>query len=153
MTDEQIQYLLNAPKRVMNAQARWKDQRGSRQKNYDVETVDGNHRFRLFLRQNKRLESSFSCGLHYLASGSEDVCLTRYNGDDHDHSNPLESASAMNRGFHIHRATERYIQAGRKAEHFAESTDRYSTLEGALQAICADCKIAGLSTQQVDFFL
>lgn len=152
MTDDQIERLLNAPKRVINAQARWKEQRGSKQKNYDVETDDGNHRFRLFLRQNVRMASSFSCGLHYLVPGSEDVCLTRYNGDDHEHSNSLDAAPEVKRGFHIHRATARYIQAGRRPEHFAEPTDRYSTLEGALQAICADCKIDGLSTQQSDLF-
>jgi hypothetical protein len=32
--------------------------------------------------------------------------------------------------FHIHYATQRYQDAGRKEESYAEGTDRYSTSEG-----------------------
>ena len=151
MTDEQIETLLTLPKRVTNPQARWKEQRGARQRNYDVVSSDGRQQFRLFLRQNLRLDTNFSCGLYHVASNGTEICLTRYNGSDHLHSNPLESSHTFG-GYHIHKATERYIRAGRKPEHFAVQTDRYSTLQGALQALCADCRIDGLQTSQGDLF-
>lgn len=47
---------------------------------------------------------------------------------------------------HIHLATEKYIKANRKAEGFAEETDRYKTLEGALHCLLSDCNVKGLMT-------
>lgn len=143
LTDEQIERLLGTPKKAISPNARWKTQRGSRQRNYDLESEDGKLRFTLYLRQNERIKESFSCGLLYLHAGGDKVTLARYNGSDHPHYNPLDSTRADNH-CHIHRATERYMAAGRKSEHYAESTDRYTDLDGALRAIVYDCKISGI---------
>lgn len=143
LTDEQIEHLLEAPKAATSSSARWKTQRGSRQRNYDLQSQDGKLLFSLYLRQNERLKESFSCGLLYLHAGGEKVTLARYNGSDHPHYNPLDGTRSDNH-CHIHRATERYMAAGRKSEQFAESTDRYKDLDGALRAIIDDCKITGI---------
>lgn len=63
---------------------------------------------------------------------------------DHSRRNPLEGEAFESR-CHIHVASERYIAANRKAEHYAEPTDRYSDLEGALRLLIADWSISGLS--------
>lgn len=76
------------------------------------------------------------------------MTLARYNGSDHEHSNPLERGIPIPFQCHIHRATERYIEAGRKAEHFAETTDRYVDLAGATKACIQDCNIQGLSDNE-----
>ena len=47
---------------------------------------------------------------------------------------------------HIHIATEKYLKANRKAEGFAEVSDRYKTIEGALHCLVSDCKITGIQT-------
>ena len=143
LTDERIQYLLTIPKRTTTPGARWRVQKKSRQRNYDLESEDGTLQFSLYLRQNMRIVDSFSCGLLYLHAGGEKVTLARYNGSDHPHYNPLDGTRADNH-CHIHRATERYMAAGRKSEHYAESTDRYTDLDGALRAIIEDCKISGI---------
>lgn len=143
LTDEQIKHLLTVPKRTTSPNARWRPQRGSRQRNYDLESEDGTLRFSLFLRQNERIKNSFSCGLLYLHAGGDRVTLARYNGSDHQHYNPLDGTRSDNH-CHIHRATERYMAAGRKSEHYAESTNRYSDLDGALRAIIEDCSISGI---------
>lgn len=143
LTDEQIEYLLTVPKRTTTPGARWKVQRGSRQRNYDLESEDGTLSFSLYMRQNLRLKESFSCGLLYLHASGEKITLARYNGCDHEHYNPLDGTRSDN-VCHIHRATERYMAAGRKSEHYAESTDRYTDLDGALMAIVEDCKISGI---------
>lgn len=36
-------------------------------------------------------------------------------------------------------------RAGRKAEHFAEATGRYTDIAGALRALMDDCNVLGLS--------
>ncbi|MGA4530007.1 DUF6978 family protein [Ectopseudomonas chengduensis] len=143
LTDEQIERLISSPKTVTSPGARWKTQRGSRQRNFDLESEGGKLRFLLYLRQNERIRDSFSCGLLYFHAGGERVTLARYIGSDHPHYNPLDGTRSDNH-CHIHRATERYMSAGRKAEHYAESTDRYTDLDGALRAMIEDCKISGI---------
>lgn len=143
LTDEQIELLLAVSKKVTTPGSRWKDQRGSRQRNFALESEDGSAQFTLFLRQNSRLKHGFSCGLLYHHPSGEKVTLTRYNGHDHPHYNPLDGTRS-DFSCHIHKATERYMAAGRKAEHFAESTCRYRDLDGALKTLAADCNIHGL---------
>lgn len=63
--------------------------------------------------------------------------LRRYNGKAHWHTNKLEKIRF--RDFHIHLATERYQAAGYKAEEYAEVTNRYGDLAGALACLIQDC--------------
>lgn len=144
LSDAQIQTLLDVPKRIVNPGARVKTQRGSELTNYDAVGDDGSQ-FKIYVRQNKRIAENFSCGLLFIVESGDTVTLTRYNGNDHVHSNPLDSVAPRHAmECHIHRATERYIAAGRKAEHYAETTDRYTDLQGAVRALLFDCKIGGL---------
>lgn len=142
LTDEQIDHLLSCPKNITNPGTRWKEQSGSRQKNYDVHGEDGD-RFSLFLRQNLRIQEHYSCGLRLIVGGKS-LTLTRYNGSDHIHRNPIEG-DGFKFQCHVHRATERYIASGRKPEHYATATDRYHDLDGALLALVNDCNITGLT--------
>ena len=61
------------------------------------------------------------------------------------HSNNIEKQKL---GFecHIHKATEKYILAGKKPTGFAEATNLYQTVAGALHALVKDCAITGLQT-------
>lgn len=142
LTDSEIAALLSMHKTVTNPRARWKQQRGSKQMNYKVKSTCGKN-FVLYLRQNVRLEEHFSCGLKYChpEGKHKDVTLCRYNGSDHVHENPLDGKGKIENQCHIHRATQRYMAAGRKAEHYAETTDRYDDLQGAVLALCQDCHI------------
>lgn len=143
MTDAEIEQLLAAHKIVANPRARGRSLRGSFQVTYELTSEAG--AFQLYTRQNERLANAFSCGLVYLGHRNDlKVTLCRYNGSDHPHANPIEHRGKSFQGFHIHRATERYITAGLKAEHYAEPTDRYKDLAGALAALIQDCNIGGL---------
>lgn len=80
--------------------------------------------------------------------------LLRYNGPSHFHPNWLEKQD-LHHVCHVHRATERYIQANRKADGYAEVTQRYRTVKGALHELVTDCRIEGLTTEadsQTDLF-
>ena len=153
LTDAEIEQLLTTQKTILNPGARRKTQNGSEQVNYDVIDCDG-IKFRLYVRQNTRVSNGFSCGLSFVTLTGETITLTRYNGSDHRHGNPLEGGDLLPMACHIHRATERYMAAGRKADLYAETTDRYTDLYGALKALLSDCKIQGLEkdydTQQVE---
>lgn len=146
LTDEKIEALLCSPKTVINPGARKKTQMGSEQLNYEIRGQNG-ALFRLYVRQNLRVAEGFSCGLLYEPPGGEPVTLTRYNGSDHSHGNPLENGEVFHGACHIHKATERYIQAGRKSEHFAETTNRYTNLDEALRCLLSDCRIEGLEAE------
>lgn len=143
LTDQRIEQLLTCEKTITNPGARWKDFPGCKQKNYDVTSDDG-AQFEIYLRQNKKIAHSFSCGILLRLPSGESITLARYNGSCHPHSNPLEGGEKVDFTPHIHRATERYIRAGRKPEHYAVATDAYSDLEGAFDNLLIDCSVSGL---------
>lgn len=62
--------------------------------------------------------------------------LKRYNGDYYLHTNTIEEQEVE--GFHIHTATERYQVNGPREEAYAEPTQRYNDVNGALKCLFAD---------------
>lgn len=150
--DTKISDLLEIPKRVTNPNARETDKGSHLQKNFRVASRDGQE-FTLYVRQNKRVNDDFSCGLAWHTPSGETLTLVRYNGSSHPHPNRLEG-NAVGFCCHIHKATERYIQANLKPEGFAEETDRYKSVSGALHELVTDCNISGISTDpdQPDLF-
>jgi len=149
MTDDRILDLVNVPKRVTNPQARRRIENGYARQNFTVQSEDGTlSTFEIYLRQNQRpeMQDNFSCGLRWIAPNGESLTLRRYNGPSHRHGNRLENAT-LDFKCHIHFASEKYIQSGLKAEGFAEETNRYRTLEGALHCLVTDCKITGIQTR------
>ncbi len=149
ITDARIGELLAIPKEVTNANVREKTKPGHSQRTYRVRATDGSDiTFELFVRQNTAvgMEDDFSAGLNLIAPNGDTLILCRYNGASHWHPNHLEG-TRVERGCHIHLATERYVRAGKKAEGFAEATDRYTTVQGALHCLCRDRNITGIRTQ------
>ena len=145
INDARIAELLSLDKTVTNPRSRTVDRGSHKQGNYRVESKDGQS-FTLYTRQNNKMEEDFSCGLLWYMPSGDVLTLVRYNGSSHPHTNRLEK-SELDFSCHIHRATEKYIMAGKKAEGFAEPTNRYSTLAGALHCLVTDCNISGLLTQ------
>ncbi|WP_205418718.1 hypothetical protein [Pseudomonas syringae] len=143
LTDLQIGDLLTCKKTITNPGARWKDLPSCKQKNYEVISDDGAE-FEIYLRQNSRVPHSFSCGIFLKHPSGETITLARYNGSCHPHTNVLEGGQKIDFTTHIHRATERYMLAGRKPEHYAIATSAYNDLEGALWTMIEDCNIFGL---------
>lgn len=152
ITDEKIKELLAMAKQVTNANTRQKAKPGHTQRNYHVKSTDGSDfTFELFVRQNTNpgMEDDFSAGLSWLAPNGEPLILCRYNGGSHGHPNHLEKTT-LPRAAHIHKASERYVRAGKKAEGFAETTERYTTADGALHCLVKDNNITGIRTTPDD---
>ena len=146
LTDDKIAQLLGCLKRVENPQAREKPEGKHLRRDYRVVSADGEHRFALFTRQSTRITEGFSAGLLWHAKTGEDVMLLRCNGSDHPHPNVLER-ERIEFQCHVHRTTERYIQANRKSEGYAEETQAYHTLAGALHHLVQRAYIQGLKTE------
>lgn len=146
LSDERIAELLALPKVVTRPKQSTKIQRKSACTNYPVESLDGRLSFELYTRQNQLDPEHYSCGLIYQpGGGNKGITLVRYNGSNHTHSNPLEGGALIINQCHIHRATERYMAAGDKGDKYAETTNRYSTMDEALACLLEDCSISGLS--------
>ncbi len=146
LTDEKIFDLLQIRKRVTNPGIRQKEQGKHTQRDWKaVDDETGDLNFSLFTRQHLHLENDFSTGLIWHMPSGETVTLCRYNGPSHRHRNTIEGKQ-IDYICHIHKASERYIRAGKKPEIFAEETDRYHSLKGALYCLLLDCNIHGVQS-------
>ncbi len=93
----------------------------------------------------------FSVILAYVVPNSNRLIrLRRYNGRSHHHSNPLEKEVFF--GFHVHSATERYQRSGSREDSFAEPSDRYASLEEAIDCLLEDCGFVLPPDHQEDLF-
>jgi len=116
----------------------FKESDGHKRSTVEIPRLDGSA-FIVKLRQNINTLNDFSAILAFQKKGANwDFKLRRYNGI-HEHTNKLEKIRFF--GFHIHYATQRYQDAGRKEESYAEKTDRYSDIKGALKCLIDDCHI------------
>src|SRR5713226_10484977 len=123
LTDDKIQQLLKTRKRVTSPKAREVADANHMKRDYTVKSDDEQEDFVLFTRQNKTVTEDFSCGLRWIAPGSEGLILARYNGASHPHPNHLER-NTLQFVPHIHLTTERYLRANLKPEGFAEETTK-----------------------------
>ena len=140
MSNDELDDLRSASKRVTNPGARWREKPGRhRQRNFTAEAEDGAV-YRIYLRQNLDDDQDFSCGLALVHRGGRPLSLVRYNGASHAHGE-------IRYRCHIHRATAEATSAGRKVDSHADATDRYRTLEGALACLIEDCGVQGLTAQ------
>jgi len=144
ISQDKIDELIAMPKRIRNPNARVVVKAQHQQVNYHVVGAD-EFVFNLYSRQNTNIPEDFSCGLSWNTPSGEVLTLARYNGPSHAHENKIEGEKL---GFvcHIHRVTSRYLEAGKKAEGYAEGTTRYETLRGALYCLVTDCNISGIQT-------
>jgi hypothetical protein len=106
-------------------------------RDFEITSNMGNA-FMVAIRQSMLNTFDFSVILCYQMPGLSTLFrLRRYNGKSHYHSNPIENT--VFREFHIHTATARYQLRGPKEEHFAETTNRYADLDGAIDCLLNDC--------------
>jgi hypothetical protein len=110
-------------------------------KETEIEVVGAaSSRFWLLMRQSLTQVLDFSVIVAYQPPGTyRRFILRRYNGKSHEHGNDLENEEPFY-DFHIHVATQRYQSAGwPHEEHYAEPTDRYGSVEEALDCALRDC--------------
>ena len=153
LTEAEIAQLLAEPKPLPDdyqARLQLRPRSGHERAELDVPAPSGN-RFRILLRQNMRNALDFSAIVAHAPSNSNLLFrLRRYNGRSHEHTNRLEGTTFYD--FHIHTATERYQELGAKEDSFAQPTDRFADLRGALACLLDDCGFRRPDTPQLSLF-
>ena len=113
--------------------------RGHDERQLDI-AGECNGEFRIILRRSQVNPLDFSVILAVRIPGSNQLFrLRRYNGNSHEHTNSIENETFHD--FHIHVATERYQLIGTREDAFAETTDRYSNLQDALDCLIRDANL------------
>ena len=140
LNDEEIDELVSEPKELpadYQRRIQVRPHRGHREQELEVKGDSGSE-FLVILRQSMHNPMDFSAILGYQVPKSNVVFrLPRYNGRHGEHTNTLEHETFYD--FHIHKATERYQQSGLREDTFAERTDRYADLPGAIRCLVEDC--------------
>lgn len=154
LTDKEIQGLIDERKQMTIAPdelfRNMKEKRGHKGSEHIIPRPDASS-FIIKVRISNENSLDFSAILGYSPPKSTKLfLLRRYNGKSHEHKNKLEDGNVFY-NFHIHTATERYQLEGTKEEYFAEITDRYSTVQEALNCLIADCNIALPLNSQLSF--
>jgi hypothetical protein len=153
--DKEIINLINEPK-IVEATLKdffdgLKEKKGHREYDYTILRGDGSC-FKIKLRQSVENTLDFSAIIGFVPQNSNSwFILKRYNGKSHKHTNRLEKEEEFY-DFHIHVATERYQNIGSKVEHYAEKTDRYTNLRGALRCLFDDCNVSLPNETQIELF-
>lgn len=140
LTDTEIAGLL-AERKVLPhdylARIQAKPKRGHKERELAISGDQGND-FRLVVRQSIINPLDFSAMLMYCPRDTNQLFrLRRHNGRSHEHTNKIEGDKFYE--FHIHMATERYQDLGVREDSFAEPTDRFTDLGGAIDCLLADC--------------
>lgn len=91
---------------------------------------------------------SFSVILGFYPTNSNTLFrLRRYNGCTHEHTNHIEKRGGgpgvVNfRGrFHMHTATERYQSSGFREDDYAEPTENFADVFGAIRCMIEECGV------------
>jgi hypothetical protein len=128
-TDKELVDLVKCPKCVVEPPLKqMKQERGSRRNNMTLQSKDGEHRFRVFVRQCVEFEEDFSVGLDYFPKDEPgSICLLRCNGQ-----HGANQAFPHHAHYHIHRAKAEDVNAGIKIERHVEITSEYAAFRDGL---------------------
>ena len=137
--EEQLAALQAMPKRVINPRAKWTEKPtvapAYRQRSFKARAEsDEKIRFEIYQREHLEDATDFSSGIAAILRDGSRLILARYNGSSHEHGDIAYEP-------HIHRATEKAMTEGRKPEFYAEPTDRYRTVHGALACLLDDFEV------------
>jgi len=100
-------------------------------------SIENTGTFRVIVRKNRINPVDFCVILGYVPPERIRLFrLRRYNGL-HRHTNRLEGNDF--RDCHVHYATQRYQEAGWDIDGYAEPTERYGTVDQALEVLLDDC--------------
>lgn len=137
-TQDELDALIACPKRTLDPPKNsMREEWGSYRNEATLESQDGLHAFRVFIRQNIMFPENFTVGLDFIPRDERgSVCLLRCNGPHGPH---LLWPHHVH--YHVHKAHEENLKEGRKAEAFAEVTEAYACLEEAIRHFGRLCAI------------
>lgn len=144
LTDERIGELIGIHKIITEQERRRMSKRkeinGSRRLDIPL-LADCDESFHIFIRESIDDPFDFTAALCVALQDGGRVNLMRCNGRHGSHKNIIEN-EWLEDACHVHIATSRYIQRGLNAEGFAQQTEDYFSVEGALVCLLNRCNIA-----------
>ncbi len=137
-TDEELKSLVACPKKVVDPPRRDMRLDGKMKRNdMTLQSADGKHEFRVFMRQSDEFSENFSIGLMYLPNEEPgSFQLIRCNGQ---HGG--ERVHPHHAAFHVHRSKADDINAGIMEPRHIEETNAYASFREALAHFCATVQV------------
>ena len=150
LTDKEIQELITTPKTIITREPAkgYKHESGNQRCDLTLNSTENEKvTFLVFIRQNTQFIENYSIGLRYKTKNKAlgTVTLVRYNGlhgetdwgHDGHYNNP-----------HIHRITAEELKSGNihPQESHRKTTDKYNTLEEAIEIFFNDMNVVNWST-------
>jgi hypothetical protein len=90
--------------------------------------------FSVFMRRSDDFPENFSIGLIYHSNDERgEIGLIRCNGPHGVYNSGASDADHPHWDYHIHKASERALDAGERAERYADKTRAYASFEEAIQ--------------------
>ena len=122
-TDELLVELVGCPKRITQPPRLQMKSEGAYLRNEMIlESLDGKHGFRVFMRQNRDFPENFSIGLDYVPKEEPgSFCLIRCNGVHGGHK-----VHPHHLHCHVHRTNAEDVNAGLRVERHIEPTQSYA---------------------------
>lgn len=162
LRDDEIQSLLNESKVLPDnwqSQIQLRDKNNFQHQERSIEIKGSNNNsFRLIIRKNKINIFDFSIILIYKDKEGKEYRLLRYNGKHpSEHTNKWEEGQGQNNckfmpSFHIHKATERYQEAGYPIDGYAEVSTTYQDFRSALNCFLKDNNFVKPKSKQSELF-
>jgi len=109
--------------------------------------IENTGTFRIIVRKNRINLLDFCIILGYLPPERLKLFHLRRHNGLHEHTNRLEGNNF--RTFHVHHATQRYQEAGWDIDGYAEATDRYTTVDEALEIFLDDCNFIRPESERI----
>ena len=104
--------------------------------------------FRVFLRINGDFAENFSVGLRYRPSDDRgEITLLRCNGKHGDFNRSFRPEHP-HCYFHIHRATQKALDRGERAESVASITNEYASFEEAVEFFVRSINLNGVDAEK-----
>ncbi len=137
-TDEQLKMLITCPKQVTQPPKREMSLDGKTKRNdMALKSADGQHSFRIFMRQSDVFPENFSIGLMYQPGDDPgSFQLVRFNGQ---HGG--ERVHPHHATFHIHRSKAEDVNAGILEPRHIEETKSYASFREALGFFCREIRL------------
>ena len=129
-TDEDLSQLISCQKRISQPPRKEMRAEGGYLRNdMELESLDGKHAFRAFMRQSRQFPENFSVGIDYLPKDEPgSFCLMRCNGMHGGHKIHPHHLIC-----HIHRSKAEDVNSRLLVERHIEPTGEYAAFRDALR--------------------
>lgn len=119
------------PKRIIESSSKeFSEEYQHFRRDFKLQSIDGNYKFRMFIRKHKEFQENFSIGLDLLPSPDKGMPLIRCNGPHYVTEDILKPSPHYD--YHIHMIKNDDIEKDIRKLSFAEITDRYNSYKEAL---------------------